>query len=155
MDQSGELARWSDEDNLKLLSAMARAGLIDSEDESLKAAMNEALPLLERAQAAEKLITARYGAEYFDSHTIEQIEFPEEQRSEDERQEYAVWNAQENQKALLQTALPITQTRTWRDTMDMLTEIGEFPAAMLRQVRVESAYDEAELRWRVVARINR
>ena len=45
MDQSGELARWSDEDNLKLLSAMARAGLIDSEDESLKAAMNEALPL--------------------------------------------------------------------------------------------------------------
>lgn len=155
MDQSGELARWSDEDKLKLLSAMARAGLIDSEDESLKAAMNEALPLRERAQAAEKLITARYGAEYFDSHTIEQIEFPEEQRSEDERQEYADWNAQENQKALLQTALPITQTRTWRDTMDMLTEIGEFPAAMLRQVRVESVYDEAELRWRVVARINR
>ncbi len=156
MEASGELARWSDEDKLKLLSAMVEAGLV-TEDERLQAALDEAKPLSERAEYADDIIAERYGAEYFSSYTITDIEFPEAARSAEEQAAYEAWNAEYNAKWQDPSATrkPIDQTRTYQDTVSHLTEIGEFPIELIRDVQVKSEYDEELKRWSVTASIDK
>ena len=48
METTGELARWSDEDKVKLLQAMADAGIVSAQDAHVQTAMDAALPLAER-----------------------------------------------------------------------------------------------------------
>ena len=92
MDTEGVLARWSDEDKIKLLSAMAEAGIVSPDEERVKIALDDARPLAERASAANDIITQRYGEDYFDSHTVEQMEFPEAERSPEEQESFGQWS---------------------------------------------------------------
>ncbi len=155
MDTAGELARWSDEDKVKLLHTMAEAGIVSAEDERVKTALDEALPLAERAGAADAVITQRYGEEYFDSYAIEQLEFPETMRSPEEQASYGAWSqdywtAWGNKKKQ-----PLTESRIYRETMNNLTEIGDFPRALMRDVKVSSSWDEKEQIYIVTASIDK
>lgn len=154
MDTSGELARWSDEDKLRLLEAMAEAALVPADDPRLLAARDESLPLAQRAAAAEELITERYGADYFDSGTVELFELAQVSAAPEDQAAYEQWS-QQDWDARAQDAQPIPESATWRATMDNLTEIGEFPQALLRDVRVASEYDPETETWTVTASIDR
>lgn len=144
MASSGELDRWSDEDKLKLFDAMHAAGLTDENDERVITAANTALPLEERAQAADAFISERYGADYFDSHTIEEIEFPEEKRTEEEQKEFDAWDeayrAAENEAA---KENPLMQeTEIYKHAVSFLTEVGNFPPELIRQAEITGEFSE-------------
>ncbi len=144
MASSGELDRWSDEDKLKLFDAMHAAGLTDENDERVITAANTALPLEERAQAADAFISERYGADYFNSHTIEEIEFPEENRTEEEQKEFDAWDeayrAAENEAA---KENPLMQeTEIYKHAVSFLTEEGYFPPELIRQAEITGEFSE-------------
>lgn len=154
METTGELARWSDEDKIKLLIAMEAAGIVDENDENVKTAFNESLPMAQRGEAANEIITQRYGDAYFDSYTVEQMEFPEETRSQDEQAVYeqwseAYWSMENHEKQ------PLTESRTYKDTMNHLTEIGDFPKELLRDVKVSSQWNEKEQTYTITASIDK
>ncbi len=88
MNAAGELARWSNNDKLKLLTAMDDASIVEP-DESPNYAMDESNPLPERTAIADEIIALRYGADYFDSDTIERIELSLMEQSPSILQEYA------------------------------------------------------------------
>ncbi|NLA82786.1 MAG: hypothetical protein GX849_08195 [Clostridiaceae bacterium] len=144
MDTAGELARWSDADKIKLLLAMADANIVNVDDSRVQTALNESLPLSERGSAANAIITERYGEEYFDSYTVEQMEFPEESRSEEEHASFGQWSADYWEQEGLLVKQPLTESRIYRATMNNLTEVGDFPTALLRDVQVSSEWDEKE-----------
>ncbi len=154
MDTTGELARWSDEDKVKLLIAMEQAGLVDEEDARAKTALNESLPMPQRGSAANKIITERYGESYFDSYTVEQMEFPEDARSQDEQTAYeqwseAYWSMESREKQ------PLTESRMYKATMNNLTEIGDFPHELLRDVKVSSQWNEQDQTYTITASIDK
>lgn len=147
MASSGELDRWSDEDKLKLFDAMHAAGLTDENDERVITAANTALPLEERAQAADAFISERYGADYFNSHTIEEIEFPEEKRTEEEQKEFDAWDeayrAAENEAA---KENPLMQeTEIYKHAVNAITEVGAFPPELIRQVEITGEFTDADV----------
>ena len=154
MDTAGELARWSEEDKIKLLKAMAEAGIVSEQDTRLQTALDEALPLSERGAAADAVITQRYGASYFDSYTVEQLEFPEKERTQEEQAAYGQWSQEYWTQWSDQEKQPLTESRIYRATMNNLTEIGDFPRELLRDVQVSSAWDEAERIYTVTASID-
>lgn len=155
METTGELARWSDEDKVKLLQAMADAGIVSAQDARVQTAMDAALPLAERGAAADAVITARYGEEYFDSYTVEQLEFPEQGRTPEEQADFGQWSeaywAQWNSRG----KQPLTESRTYRATINNLTEIGEFPRSLLRDVQVSSEWNEREQVYTITASIDK
>ena len=155
MATSGELDRYSEEDQLKLLSAMAEAGLVEMDDPRLAAAQDEALPLQERAQAANGIISDRYGPDYFSFLDIEKIELSRNPISAEEQAAYEAWSEENKARAALQTREPINETRTYRDVAGLLTETGMFPRDLIRDVKVQSEYDEAEKRWTVIASVDK
>ena len=88
MNAAGGSARWSNNDKLKLLTAMHDASIVEP-DESPNNAMDESNPLPERTAIADEIIALRYGADYFDSDTIERIELSLMEQSPSILQEYA------------------------------------------------------------------
>lgn len=88
MNAAGESARWSNNDKLKLLTAMDDASIVEP-DASPNYAMDESNPLPERTAIADEIIALRYGADYFDSDTIERIELSLMEQSPSILQEYA------------------------------------------------------------------
>lgn len=155
MDAEGALARWSDEDKIRLLEAMDGAGLLTPEDGDLETAMDESLPLEQRGAAANAVISAHYGDNYFTSHTVEQIEFPEAARTAEEQAIYEQWSQQSWAAYSAQEKTPLTESKTYRETMNHLTEIGDFPVELIRDVRVSGNYDEKAELWTITAAINR
>ncbi|MBR6185324.1 MAG: hypothetical protein IKQ41_03580 [Clostridia bacterium] len=155
MAQTGELDRFSQEDQLKLLNAMAEAGLVRPDDPRLALAQDEALPISERARAAQEIIAERYGPDYFDFLDIEKIELSKNPISAEDQKAYEAWAEENEKKAARQTQEPINETRTYRDVAGMLTEIGVFPRELIRDVRVTSEYSETEKRWTVVASVDK
>ncbi len=157
MDTEGVLARWSDEDKIKLLSAMAEAGIVSPDEERVKIALDDARPLAERASAANDIITQRYGEDYFDSHTVEQMEFPEAERSPEEQESFGQWSQaywrQWGDDS--QQKRPLTEGRIYRATMNNLTEVGEFPRSLIRDVQVTNAWDDKEQVYLVTASIKK
>lgn len=155
MAQSGELDRFSQEDQLKLLSAMAEAGLVDENDPRLSLALDENLTVRERAQAANEIIAERYGKDYFTFLDIESVELSKNQISGEDQAAYDAWAEEKDAQATLQTQEPITETRTYRDAANLLTEIGVFPRELIRDVKVTSAWSETEKKWTVVASVDK
>ncbi len=155
MDAAGELARWSDEDKLKLLSAMIDADLV-AQDERLKIATDETKPLAERAAQADAIISERYGAKYFDRYTVEEIELPLVELGETEKQAFEAWNEESlmslyNPDAVVES---IDETRLYYETAKLLTASGRFPAELIREVKVSGEYKEDERRWVVTVSID-
>lgn len=155
MATTGELDRYSEEDQLKLLSAMAEAGLVNREDSRLAMAQDETLSVQERAQAANEIISERYGPDYFSFLDIENIELAKNPISAEDQAAYDAWSEENKARAALQTQEPINETRTYRDVAELLTEIGMFPRDLIRDVKVQSEYSEAEKRWTVIASVDR
>ena len=155
MDTDGELARWSDEDKIKLLMAMEEAGIIQEQDTRLKAAKDKTLSLKERGEAANAIITERYGADYFDSYTVEQMEMPENERSNEEQARYERWSEEYWEQWNQEPEKLLTEGRVYRETMNNLTEIGEFPRSLLRDVRVSSRWDDENQFYIVTASIDK
>ena len=155
MDTEGELARWSDEDKVSLLQAMEEAGLVTREDKRVQTALDASLPLSERGRAASRVIAERYGEDYFDSHTVEQREFPREERSPQEQADYTQWDQQYWSQWNSPEKQPLTESRIYRDTMNHLTEIGEFPRSLLRDVQVSYDFDEQQRTYTVTAAIKK
>ena len=155
MDTEGELARWSDEDKVSLLQAMEEAGLVTREDKRVQTALDASLPLSERGNAADRVIAERYGEDYFDSHTVEQREFPQEERSPQEQADYTQWDQQYWSQWNSLEKQPLTESRIYRDTMNHLTEIGEFPRSLLRDVQVSYDFDEQQRTYTVTAAIKK
>lgn len=155
MDASGELARWSDADKLKLLSAMKEAGLV-AQDERLEIAFDETRPLNERAAQAHALIAERYGDQYFDRHTIENIELPLAALDEEDQKAYTEWNEQSLAALYDPDAAHegIDETRLYYETAKLLTASGNFPTEMIRKVDVSGEYKEEERRWVVTVSID-
>ncbi|NLX82606.1 MAG: hypothetical protein GXZ04_02125 [Clostridiales bacterium] len=155
MDTTGELARWSDEDKVKFFTAMDKAGLV-KKDEHSKTARDETLPLARRAMAADLMIAKRYGANYFDSMTVENHEFPEQERTPADQENYDTWDRETNEKMnALFSSLPVNETRLYRDTLSHLTEIGDFPVEFIRDVKVKSTFDKETKRWTITAMIDK
>lgn len=155
MDTEGELARWSDTDKVKLLSAMVAAGIVTDQEEGVQTALDAALPLKERGSAADTVITKRYGASYFDSHTVEQMEFPEKERSPEEEADFEAWSQEYWNQWDGRGKQPLTEGRIYRANMSNLTEIGEFPPSLLRDVTVASTWDEQKMVHVVTASIDK
>lgn len=152
MEASGELARWSDQDKLKLLSAMADAGLLTG-DERTAYALDAGNPLDQRVEIADALIAERYGEDYFDSHQVEEIEFLSATPSVEEQAAYQAWDAENNANSTADA--PITKTHTYLDAVTHLTEIGNFPRGLIRDVSVDSEYDEEGKCWAITASIDK
>ena len=155
MASSGELDRFSQEDQLKLLSAMAEAGLVNQDDSRLLLAQDETKPLEQRAQAAGEIIAERYGPDYFSFLDIENIELHKEGVTREDQAAYSAWVKENEAQQKKQTPEPINETRTYRDVAGLLTEIGLFPRELIRDVQVTSEYSEADGRWTVEASIGR
>lgn len=155
MAQSGELDRYSHEDQLKLLSAMTEAGLVDENDPRLALAQDENLAIQERAKAAHAIIAQRYGEDYFTFLDIENIELSQNQISEEDQAAYEAWSKENDAKSALQAQEPITETRTYRDVANLLTETGMFPRELIRDVKVKSTWSETEKRWTVIASVDK
>ncbi len=157
MEAAGELARWSDEDKLKLLSAMNDAGLIEG-DERLTVAFDETKPLAERAAQADAIISERYGAGYFDRHAIEDVELPLAKLDESEQQAYEAWNEENLLKYYNPDEIEesIDETRLYYETAKLLTASGRFPRELVREVKVSGEYreDERDRRWVVTVSID-
>ena len=155
MATSGELDRYSEEDQLKLLSAMTEAGLVNQDDPRLITALDEKLSVQERAQAANDIISERYGQDYFNFLDIENIELSRNSISEEDREAYDAWSEESKEQMMLQSQEPINETRTYRDVASLLTEIGMFPHDLIRDVKVSSEYSESEKRWTVIASVDK
>lgn len=154
MHTSGELMRWSDEDKVKLLIAMEQAGIVDENDANVQIVFNQSLPMAQRGEAANEIITQRYGDSYFDSYTVEQMEFPEDARTQEEQATYeqwseAYWSMESREKQ------PLTESRTYQATMNNLTEIGDFPHELLRDVKVSSQWNEKDQTYTITASIDK
>ena len=85
MEMEGEIARWSVQDQVKLINAMVKARLGEGEDERVKTLLDESRPLEERRLAADTLVCERYGDTYFDSYSVEETELPLEQRTKEQQ----------------------------------------------------------------------
>ena len=155
MDTEGELARWFDEDKIKLAKAMLEADLIPREDARAQAVLDETLPLAQRGEAAGALIAERYGDDYFDSYTVEETEFPEAKRTRDERAAYSQWSDAYWSEWSARDKQPLTQSRVYLATMYNLTEIGDFPRTLIREVQVDHVWDEQERLYLVTASVNK
>jgi flagellar basal body-associated protein FliL len=155
METTGELARWSDEDKVKLLQAMVDAGIVDTQDAHVQTAMDVKLPLAQRGAAADAVITARYGEEYFDSYTVEQLEFPEKERSPEEQASFGQWSKAYWAQWSSQEKQPLTESRIYHATINNLTEIGEFPRSLLRDIQVSSEWNEEEQIYTITASIDK
>lgn len=154
MHTSGELARWSDEDKVKLLTAMKKAGIVDEDDANVKIAFNESLPMAQRGEGANEIIIQRYGDSYFDSYTVEQMEFPEDARTQEEQATYEQWS-EANWSMESREKRPLTESRTYWVTISNLTEIGDFPHELLRDVKVSSQWNEKEQIYTITASIDK
>lgn len=154
MDLSGELARWSDEDKIKLLEAMTDAGITTEQDARVKTALDASRPLSERGSAADAIITERYGESYFDSYTVEQLEFPETTRTQEEQVVYGQWSEEYWTQWDSQEKQPIIESRIYLAMMNILTEVGDFPRALLRDVQASSVWDEDKRIYTVTASID-
>lgn len=155
MDTSGELARWSDEDKIKLLRAMQDAGIAPAGDERVQTALDESLPLAVRGAAADAVIAGRYGENYFDSYTVEDLELPKAALSADEQADYAAWSEDFWAQWSQREKQPLTEGRAYNETMSNLTERGDFPRELMRDVAVSYAWDEAAQHYIVTASIGK
>lgn len=155
LDQTGALARWSDEDRLKLLSAMAEAGIVSNQDARVQTALDESLTLEERGAAADVIIAERYGEDYFTAYTVEQLELAQGERTQDEKAAYEAWSEDYWVEFRKRETPPMTEARAYYDTMGHLTEIGDFPKELIRDVEVSFEWDEREKCYLITASIDK
>ena len=155
MESTGELARWSAEDKIKLARAMAEAGIVTEDDARLQAALDEDKPLSQRGEAADALISQRYGPDYFDSYTLEQLELLQAGLSPTDQTAYGQWSEDYWARWSQKEKQPLTESRIYLATMNNLTEVGDFPRELLREVKVSGAWEEGEGLYAVTASIDK
>lgn len=121
---------------------MVKAGLVQGKDERVKTLLDEAKPLEERRLAADTLVCERYGETYFDSYSVEETELPLEQRTTEQQAEFDQWSAVFWAKWDARGKQPLTVGRVYRESINNLTEVGDFPRSLLRCVQVSYEWSE-------------
>lgn len=154
MEGAGELARWSPEDRLKLVQAMAAAGLA-AQDENLQAALDGSLPLERRGEAAAAVVAQRYGDEYFDSEMVEKREFPPAKRTKKEKAAYRKWSDAFWEQWNARPKQPLTEGDFYLAVMNHFISVGDLPREQYRAVTVAGVWDETQRRYTVTASINK